>query len=286
MASPCCFHLPKQSGASALAKRMEAEVRRIEKKYSRYCDDSLLSRINQSAGKPTVIDAETVYLINYAQVCFQQSDGLFDISSGVLRQAWDFKQGQCPSVDRLAEILPRIGLSALSVKNNTLLMHDSMELDFGGLGKEYAADAAANIALQAGVTCGVVDLGGDLHVIGPRLNEQNSEIPWQLGIRNPRDPEQAIATLPVYRGGMASSGDYERYFIIDGQRYCHLLNPKTGYPVNHWASVTVLASSCLLAGTLSTIAMLREKEADSWLNEQEVHALLVRPNLSMISLPQ
>lgn len=268
-----------------MAQRMEAEVRRIEQKYSRYRDDSVLSQINQNAGKPTAIDAETAYLINYAQVCFQQSDGLFDISSGVLQQVWDFKQGKPPSAYQLATVLPRIGLDRLSVEQNTLLMLPDMALDFGGIGKEYAADAAANVAKQAGVTCGIVDLGGDLAILGPRLDEQGKEIPWPLGVRNPRAPEQAIATLPVYRGGMASSGDYERYFELDGQRYSHLLNPKTGYPVNHWASVTVLASSCLLAGTLSTIAMLREKEANSWLNEQEVHALLVRPDLSIISLP-
>lgn len=284
MASPCCFHLPKQPGIEAIAQCMEAEVRRIEQKYSRYRDNSVLSQINQNAGNPTEIDAETAYLLHYAQVCFQQSESLFDISSGVLRQVWDFKQGKLPSTEQLAAVLPRIGLDRLSVENNTLTMPDNMELDFGGLGKEYAADTAANVAKQAGITLGIVDLGGDLAILGPRLNEQGEEIPWQLGVRNPRDPEQAIATLPVYRGGMASSGDYERYFELDGQRYCHLLNPQTGYPADHWASVTVLAPSCLLAGTLSTIAMLREAQAQSWLSEQQVHALLVRPDLSVISL--
>lgn len=261
-------------------------MRRIEHKYSRYLDDSILTRINQNAGKPTTVDVETVYLINYAQVCFEQSDGLFDISSGVLRQAWDFKAECLPEPQQLAEILPRIGLHRVHLENSTLLMPANMELDFGGIGKEYAADAAARIALEAGMTCGIVDLGGDLTIIGPRLDEHQQEIPWQLGVRNPREPEQAIATLPVYRGGMATSGDYERYFILGDQRYCHLLNPTTGFPVDYWASATVLAPSCLLAGTLSTIAMLRGAQAEPWLKAQGVHALLLRPDLSLITFHQ
>jgi thiamine biosynthesis lipoprotein len=284
MASPCCFHLPQQPGVQALALRMEDEVRRIEQKYSRYQEDSVLSKINHRAGQETLIDAETVYLITYAQACFEQSDGLFDISSGVLRQVWDFKKHTLPDLLKLKAMLPRIGLNRLSLTNNILTMPESMELDFGGIGKEYAADAAARIARDTGIRCGIVDLGGDLNIIGPRLNEHGEELPWQLGVRNPRDPEQAIATLPVYRGGMATSGDYERYFILNEQRYCHLLNPKTGCPAQHWASVTVLAPSCLLAGTLSTIAMLREASATEWLEEQAVHALLIRPNLTMVSL--
>lgn len=286
MASPCCLHLPVQPGITALAHRMEAEVRRIEQKYSRYRDDSIVTRINQHAGKPMTVDVETAYLINYAQVCFEQSDGLFDISSGVLRQVWDFKKESRPEPHQLADILPRIGLNRVHLKNNTLLIPANMELDFGGIGKEYAADAAARLAQEAGITCGIVDLGGDLTIIGPRLDEHQHEIPWQLGVRNPREPEQPIATLPVYRGGMATSGDYERYFILDDQRYCHLLNPATGFPMDYWASATVLAPSCLLAGTLSTITMLRGAQAEPWLKAQGVHALLVRPDLSMITLNQ
>tara|TARA_A100001015_G_C14821090_1_gene644713 strand:- start:506 stop:868 length:363 start_codon:yes stop_codon:yes gene_type:complete len=95
---------------------------------------------------------------------------------------------------------------------------------------------------------------------------------------------QIIYFLPVYQGGMASSGDYERFFEIDGKRYCHLLNARTGLPVEYWASVTVIAPSCLLAGTLSSIAMLKQESGEDWLRSQEVNALLIRPDLSLLSL--
>lgn len=283
MASPCCFHLPDLPGMDNLAQAMEAEVRRIEQKYSRYRDDSVLSRLNANAGKTSVIDAETAWLLNYARVCFEQSDGLFDISSGILRSAWDFRSPRLPAEATLNALLPRIGLTRLRLQENELLMPADMELDFGGIGKEYAADCAAAIARNAGVHQGIVDLGGDLHILGPKITTQGEQ-PWLLGVRNPRQPEQAIAQLPVYRGGMATSGDYERYIELDGRRYCHLLNPHTGWPVSYWASVTVLAPSCLLAGTLSSIAMLLEASATDWLQEQDVHALLIEPSLKLKAL--
>ncbi|MEC8525319.1 MAG: FAD:protein FMN transferase [Pseudomonadota bacterium] len=280
MASPCCFHLPEETPVE-LITAMESEVRRIEQKYSRYRDASVLSQINANAGgHPVEIDNETQWLLDYARVGFEQSDGLFDITSGVLRQVWDFKAGLLPTAAQLEPVRRKIGFDRITVSNHCIALPEGMEIDFGGIGKEYAADAAAEIARKAGIVSGIIDLGGDLHVLGPRVDGA----PWTLGVRNPRCPQQASASLPVYQGGMASSGDYERYFERDGKRYCHILNPVTGHPASHWASVTVIAPSCLLAGTLSTIAMLKERAGEEWLRAQQVSALLIRPDLSLLSL--
>jgi thiamine biosynthesis lipoprotein len=275
MASPCRLLLQGEPEAcQAAAQAAETEVRRIEAKYSRYRDDSELSRINRLAGELTDIDSETQQLLHYAQVCWQQSDGLFDISAGILRQAWDFKAQRLPSQQQLQPLLQRIGWQRADLNEHSLLMPAGMEIDLGGLGKEYAADQAALICRQHGIDTGIIDLGGDLHILGPR-----GQHPWQLGVRHPREPK-AFAQLPVYQGGMASSGDYERYFERDGQRFCHLLNPHTGMPVSYWASITVLAPTCLLAGTLSTIAMLKQHRALPWLKQQQLHFLAIRPDLS------
>lgn len=282
MASPCSFHLPQSGQTTVAAQAMEAEVRRIEQKYSRYRNDSVLSRINQQAGHTITIDDETAWLLRYAQVAFSQSDGLFDLSSGVLRSAWNFREPQLPDTSRLRALCARIGLDRIRLDDLQLTLPADMELDLGGIGKEYAADCAAAVARRFGINHGIIDLGGDLHVLGPQIQADGSEKPWMLGVRNPRDPQQAIAQLPVYSGGMATSGDYERYFEHKGRRYCHILNPKSGWPVSYWASVTVLAPSTLLAGTLSTIAMLKEAAAAPWLAEQNVHALLIRPDLSLM----
>lgn len=284
MASPCCLHLPDVPHARQLARDMEQEVRRIEQKYSRYRPDSVLSQLNARAGQYQETDEETAWLLRYAQVCYEQSDGLFDISSGILRTVWNFRSATLPSAEALESVSAHIGLHRMQLEGQQLWLPAGMELDLGGLGKEYAADRAAAVALNAGITCGIVDLGGDLHILGPKTNTDGQEQPWLLGVRNPRQPGQAIAQLPVYRGGMATSGDYERYFELNGQRYCHLLNPHTGWPVSHWASVTVLAPGCLLAGTLSSIAMLRETAGANWLKDQSLHALLIRPDLGMTVL--
>ncbi len=138
-----------------------------------------------------------------------------------------------------------------------------MQIDFGGCVKEYAADRVAELCRRLGGRHGLVDLGGDLAIIGPHPDGR----PWRIGIRDPEDGARALRTLDVYAGGVATSGDYERSMVVDGVRYGHLLDPRTGWPVDGLASVTVLASHCLIAGTTSTIAMLSGRDgAAAWLD--------------------
>ncbi len=261
-----------------VAQAAEEEVRRIETKYSRFRPDSILSKINSSDGQKTTIDAETHYLLNYSSVAFELSDGLFDITAGVLSKLWDFRNGIIPSPETIRTNLAYVGFQHIRFNSNSIILPAGMSLDFGGIGKEYAVDCAAAICKSAGITHGIVDLGGDLHVIGPQPDNRA----WKVGVRNPRAPENAIAELAIMQGGLSTSGDYERYFEHSGKRYCHLLLPKTGMPVSYWASVSVVAPSCLLAGTLSTIAMLKQSDARMWLDEQEIQYLGIHPDLTMI----
>ena len=131
------------------------------------------------------VDDETAKLLDYAYACYQRSDGLFDITSGILRRIWDFKSGRLPDRNAIDELLPRIGLSKVSWKRPRLTFPIAgMELDFGGIGKEYAADQAAAVCIALGIRHGLIDLGGDIAVIGPHPNLA----PWNIGIRHPRDP--------------------------------------------------------------------------------------------------
>lgn len=120
--------------------------------------------------------------------------------------------------------------------------------------EEYAADCLANILYQLDICSGVVDLADDIRILGPHPDGS----PWQVGIRHPQHPERAIATIPLMSGGLASSGDYARCFELNGKRYSHLLNPKTGRPIQGLASVSVWAEQCVVAGSIATIAMLKE----------------------------
>jgi thiamine biosynthesis lipoprotein len=139
-----------------------------------------------------------------------------------------------------------------------------MEIDFGGIGKEYAADRVATILLGHGMRHGFVNLGGDIRAIGP----QPDGTPWRVGVRHPRVGGAAIAGFDLTEGALATSGDYERFFDIDGTRYCHILDPRTGMPVTHWRSVSVAAPLCVVAGSCATIAMLRGADAPSFLDAQ------------------
>lgn len=252
------------------------EVQRIEARYSRYRADSVVSRINATAGtgRPCAVDAETAQLLDFADRLHAESGGLFDISSGVLRRAWDFRVARLPDPASLQDLLAQVGWHKLQWNSTTrelMLPHAGMELDFGGFGKEYAADRAATVLIEHGARHGYVNLGGDIRVIGPRRDGK----PWRFGIQHPRAAQGIIAELMLTHGALATSGDYERYFELDGQRYCHILDPRSGWPVQHWQSISVTAPLCIAAGALTTIAMLKQSAALEFLQTQGVEYLAI-----------
>lgn len=266
MGSPCEIQL--QATSSREAERiMEvaiADVGRLEARYSRYRADSFLSEINRVAaiGGRIMVDEETAGLLNYAATCHRESGGLFDITSGLLRRAWRFDRGALPDPAQIRELLARVGWEKLRWTPPVLEFPLSgMELDFGGVVKEYAADRVAALCRQAGARHGFVNLGGDIKIIGPRADGG----PWRIGIRHPRRPGTLIQTLSLHGGALASSGDYERCIVLDGVRYSHVLHPKTGWPAGHLAAVSVVGEFCVVAGSASTIAMLQEADGPAWL---------------------
>lgn len=267
MGSPCEVQLYAQDKSTAqhLANLAIADVERLENRYSRYRNDSLLSAINHvaAAGGSISVDDETASLLNYADTCHQQSDGMFDITSGLLRQAWNFKSGLLPEEKQIQQLLGRIGWRKVRWEAPTIKFEPGMELDFGGIVKEYAADRLATILWNVGVYHGLVNLGGDIRIIGPHPDGK----PWRIGIQHPCKPgRESIETIALHQGGIASSGDYERCITVDGVRYSHILNPKTGWPVQHMAAVTVVGDFCVVAGSASSIAMLKQQEGPEWLN--------------------
>jgi len=180
------------------------------------------------------VDAETAALLDYAEIGFRHSGGLFDVTSGILRQAWDFKSGRVPRQAELDRLRTCIGWDKLIWRAPKLVVPEAgMELDFGGFVKEYAADRVAALCREGGIRSGLVDLGGDLCVVGPRLPQgpAGPKLPWRVGIRHPKEPARAMATVDLGWGAIASSGDYERCIVVDGRRYGHILNPRTGWPV-------------------------------------------------------
>ena len=277
MASPCEILVDSEDEqlARRLYQKVRAEARRIEAKYSRYRSDSELSRINRSRGKALTVDEETARLLDYADLCHQLSEGKFDISSGVLRQVWRFDgSDRLPNADAVAALLQRVGWEKIHWRAPEITLPAEMELDFGGIGKEYAVDRCAQLCREESDTPVLLNFGGDLHTTAPRRDAR----PWRVNIDDPRvEHERGLITLELGRGAIATSGDACRYLLKEGVRYSHILDPQTGWPVRHAPrSVTVMAANCIEAGMLATFAMLQGERAEQFLETQQVAHWVIR----------
>ncbi len=272
MGSPCKIHIyVNNSGECNIAQSAIKLIHQLEAKYSRYKLDNIVAKINKG-GTTVDLDDETISLLNYAHTAYQLSDGLFDITTGVLRKAWDFKQQTLPSQELIDECLSYVGWHKVLWDGAALTLPRGMQIDFGGIVKEYAADAIASYFIRHKINHGLIDLGGDIRAIGTHPNGQ----PWQIGVRNPVQPEQAIAKIELSGGGVATSGNYARFININGVCYGHILDPLTGWPVHGVSSVSVHADTCIVAGTASTIALLKGPcDGKQWLKDLGVEYILL-----------
>lgn len=277
MASPCELLIETEDVelATMLLQQVRYEALRIEHKFSRYRRDNIVYKINASEGRPVEVDAETAQLLDFARKLYELSNGLFDITSGILRAAWTFDgSDRIPEEGDIAPLLQRIGWERVRWEAPSLTLQPGMQIDLGGIGKEYAVDRAIQIIRsRTGIPC-LVNFGGDLAVTGAR----GGEIPWRVGIESAFSPgalsERGIA---LKQGALATSGDVRRYLLKDGIRYGHILNPKTGWPVTGAPrSITVAAGTCTEAGMLSTLAMLQGADCERFLQNENIPFWCVR----------
>ena len=270
MASPCELLVEAVDAITAnrLASIASQEAKRIEQKFSRYRDDNIVYQINHAQGKTIEVDDETALLLNFADQCYQLSDGLFDITSGVLRKVWTFDgSDRTPTNKQIKAVLPLVGWQKVSWQPPFLALPPEMEIDFGGIGKEYAVDQTCQ-RIQQEVKMGfLVNFGGDLCASGIRKGNK----PWLIGLENPIHTDKAQGAIEIKHGALATSGDTKRYLLKNGKRYAHILNPKTGWPVERAPrSITVAASTTVEAGMLASFALLQGRNAKRFLDEQQV----------------
>ena len=275
MGSPCELQVDSEDGplAARLGAIAEGEARRIEAKFSRYRADSVVGQINAGAGQQMALDAETATLIGYADACWQMSGGLFDITSGALRRAWIFDgSDRVPDVAQVTAALAHVGWDKVIWDGAMITLRPGMEIDLGGIAKEYAVDMALARVMPASTTPVLVNFGGDLRVSGPRVSGAR----WRVLIEGV-EAEQAHAWLELSAGAITTSGDARRYVVRDGKRYGHILDPRTGMPIaDAPRAVTVAAPTCVEAGVLSTLAMLQGAGAEVFLKSEGVKAWVTR----------
>ncbi len=271
MASPCelLIEEPSRQRAERLTRIAANEAWRIEAKFSRYRTNNIVALINNANGQSVDVDSETANLLDLADNCYQLSEGLFDITSGILRRAWRFDgSDRLPNTQAVESLLPYVGWHKVRWERPTLKLRAGMEIDLGGLGKEYAVDRCAMLLQQHHKAGLLINFGGDIFSTGPR----QGGIPWTASIEDPDDSgATGVGQIRFLRGGLTTSGDARRFLLKDGVRYSHILNPKTGWPIpDAPRSVTVLANGCMEAGLLSTLAMLRGKDATLFIKSQGV----------------
>ena len=269
MASPCevLIGTSDEVLARKLGEMAAAEAWRIERKYSRYRADSVIAELNNSGGKTVALDLESIQLLNFAAKCHELSDGAFDITSGVMRHLWKFDgSARIPSPEEIAAARDRIGFERLQWRADQLSVPAGMELDFGGIGKEYAVDRALALVACRFDGAILVNFGGDM-----ASNRAPASGPWRVGVERPSQLGEARLLLDFERGGLATSGDTHRFIEHEGRRYGHIIDVRTGMPVlDPPRSVTVAAASCLEAGMIATMSMLKGPGAETFLQNQRV----------------
>ena len=271
MSSPCEVLVDSTDRAEAerLTTVVAAEAWRIEDKFSRYVDGNAVSRINNANGQAVEVDDETARLIEFSVTLFELSQGTFDITSGILRRVWLFDgSNNLPSRRAVKQLMQRVGWQRVDWQPPLIRMQPGMEIDLGGVGKEYAVDRCAELVKLENVASCLVNFGGDLVATAA----PESRASWKVGIESvsSRLPErERILSLSI--GALATSGDARRYLLRDGVRYSHILDPRTGWPVpDAPRSITVAADTCTQAGMMSTLAMLKGAQAEEFLDAQAV----------------
>jgi thiamine biosynthesis lipoprotein len=281
----CC---PAAARAGAAADEALAEARKIESLMSEYRSDSSVSRVNAMAGKqPVKVDDMTWEVIRLARQTGLETGGAFDITFGPLGRLWDFKADppRIPSPDEIREALALVGLDKLVLDAGTktvFLKTAGSRIGLGGVAKGYALDRMAAVLVRRGFENFILNGGGDVLLGGSKGGE-----PWTVGVQHPREQGKLFASFAANGPlAVATSGDYERSFILDGKRYHHILDTSTGMPATGCVSATVSAPGAMLADALATafVVMGVEKTKAFLAERKGIATLLINEKLEALRL--
>ena len=252
-----------EAAAEAYIDTAIAEISRIENLISDWIPTTQLSEVNKNAGiQPVKVDAELFDLTQRAISFSKLTDGAFDISYASMDKIWKFdgSMTEMPSPEAIKKSVEKVGYQniILNKEDQTIFLKlPGMKLGFGSIGKGYAADKTKQLLMQKGVKAGIVNASGDMNSWGRQPNSKK----WKVGITNPMNPEKTFAAFSLEDNAVVTSGTYEKFVVLDGKKYAHIIDTRTGYPARGIASVTVFAPSAELANGLSTAIIVMGQEA-------------------------
>jgi len=244
---------PKEEVENAIDATF-SEIERLESLMSGFKEGSDIDRINRSAGiRPVKVSKDVLKVITKAKEISEMTNGAFDITIGPLSSLWGFgvKEDHLPHQTEIRRLLPLVDYRELIVdkeRSEVFLKRKGMMIDLGGIAKGYAADVGVDVLKGRGIRAGIVAVAGDIRVFGKRPDGR----PWHIGIKHPREKDKVLTTIDLSDGSISTSGDYERFFIKDGIRYHHIIDPKTGYPASGCQSVTIISKEDVLADAVAT----------------------------------
>lgn len=254
------------------------EMVRIEHLISDWKPTSQVSQINQNAGiKPIKVDQEVIELTKRALYFSNLTEGAFDISFAAMDKIWKFdgSMEEIPTSSAIQKAIEKIGYQHIIIneKDSTIFLEKpGMKIGFGSTGKGYAADKAREIMQNLGINAGIIDASGDMTTWGNQLDEK----PWRIGITNPFHRNKMADILSLKNAAVTTSGDYEKFVMIDGKRYSHIINPKTGMPSTGLTGVTVIGPNAEMCNGFSTsIMVLGKKKGLALINQQKDYAALL-----------
>lgn len=241
------FYTANGAIANQVWEETDKELTRLDSLLNFFDSTSLVSRIN--AEHRAALDEDIAQLFRLSDSISRLTGGAFDISVAPLLEIWGFYSGEknLPSAEQIRRALARVDYRRITLRNDSIFIPNDIKIDLGGIAQGFAADRVARIMNKYGVRSAVINIAGEVLVIG-RLPQGR---PWRIGIRNPR-AEGVIETLNLEDSCLSTSGDYEKFFIIDGRRYPHILDPHTGYPAQDFVSVTVLGRETAFCDGVAT----------------------------------
>jgi len=254
-----------------------AEFQRIEELMSPYKEGSDISRLNRKAGEGKIkVSPEVLDILVRSKELSRNSQGAFDLTAASLGPIWSFDKDspRVPSRSDISKALQAAGPDKLEIyekKGTAGLSGQKTRIHPGGIAKGHACDRAAAVLKEEGVSMAMVNAGGDIRVLGRKINR-----PWKVGVQDPRDRNRIMAWIPIANEAVATSGDYEKFFIKDGKRYCHILDPRNGRPADKSRSATVIADKAWLADGLATaVFVLGPEEGLELSRSMDAEALVI-----------
>jgi thiamine biosynthesis lipoprotein len=264
------YYTTNDSIASMLYDDVDKELVRIDSLLNRYSEKSLVSELNRSLRVRAPQDI--VYLFGLSDSISRLTDGLFDISVAPLVQLWGFyrKELKIPDTAQIVQTKELVDFERIAIRNDSISIPQGMIIDLGGIAQGYAADRVAGILREHRVTSALINVGGEIVAIGRSLKGR----PWRIGIRHPR-AEGIIETVELEDRALSTSGDYEKYFMINNRRYPHIINPKTGFPALEFVSITVFAEKAALADAIATAtAIMGPVNGLKFLDSLGIHGIM------------